>query len=60
MLSLLYEMEIFKYKYESRKGIAWGQGDQLLGGQGKVTDGWVWSKYMVYVWEHESETCFFS
>lgn len=51
MLSLVCEMKIFKHKYESRKGIAWERGDQLLGegGQGKVTDGWVWSKYMVYV-----------
>lgn len=28
MLSLVCEMEIFKHKYESRKGIVWGQGDQ--------------------------------
>lgn len=49
MLSLVCEMNIFKHKYESRKGIAWERGDQLLGegGQGKVTDGWVCSKYMV-------------
>lgn len=50
MLSLVCEMEIFKHKYESRKGVVWERRDQLLGGQGKVTDGWVWSKYMILVY----------
>lgn len=60
MLSLVCEMEIFKHKYESRKGMAWGGGDQLLGGQGKVTNGWVWAKYMVYVYGNRKVKLAFS